>query len=181
MSRKTAWATLAALLIALPAAPAAAQDESANTAKSEERAKEHQTPEYQADLQRRSTENLAEGMRIQADDPERAFVGDVCWHLMSGCAGDVRLYDFEQRGRGLVTPVLFTARNGATISGHVWATRAGPAKRPAIVITNGSIQASEQMYWWAAQTLAKAGYVVITSDPQGQARSDNVGEGEDAD
>ena len=27
-------------------------------------------------------------------------------------------------------PVLFTARNGATLSGHVWATVAGPAKRP---------------------------------------------------
>ncbi|HEV2812799.1 MAG TPA: hypothetical protein VGW10_06045 [Solirubrobacteraceae bacterium] len=169
------------MITAALAAPAAAQDENANTAKSEERAREHQTPEYQADLRQRSAENAAAGAQIQATDPERQFVGDVCWHLASGCAGDVRLYDFEERGRGLVTPVLFTARNGATISGHVWATRAGAPKRPVVVITNGSIQASEQMYWWAAQTLAKAGYVVITSDPQGQGRSDNAGEGQDAD
>lgn len=181
ISRRALCVALVATLAgAAGAAPATAQDENANTAKSEERAREHQTPEYQEELRLRSAENTAEGLRIQATDPERAFVGDVCWHLASGCAGDIRLYDFEKEGRGLVTPVLFTARNGATISGHVWATKAGPPKRPAIVITNGSIQASEQMYWWAAQTLAKAGYVVITSDPQGQGRSDNAGEGQDA-
>ena len=31
-------------------------------------------------------------------------------------------------GYGLVRPVLFTARDGATISGHVWATVAGPGQ-----------------------------------------------------
>jgi dienelactone hydrolase len=78
-----------------------------------------------------------------------------------------------------VRPVLFTARDGATISGHVWATVAGPAKRPAVVITDGSVQADEQMYWYAAQTLAKAGYVVLTFDPQGQGQSDTFGEAPD--
>lgn len=174
-------ASFAAALVALVlAAPAAAQDENANTAKSEERSREHQTPEYQEALRAQTIENGAEGAQIQASDPERQFMANVCWHLGSGCAGDVRLYDFETAGRGLVRPVLFTARNGATISGHVWATKAGPAKRPGIVITNGSIQASEQLYWWAAQTLAKAGYVVVTSDPQGQGRSDGLGEGTDS-
>jgi dienelactone hydrolase len=70
--------------------------------------------------------------------------------------------------------------NGATLSGHVWATRSGPAKRPGVVITNGSVQADEQMYWYAAQTLAKEGYVVLTFDPQGQGQSDTFGEGTDA-
>jgi dienelactone hydrolase len=78
-----------------------------------------------------------------------------------------------------VQPVLYTARNGATISGHVWATKAGPAKRPGIVITNGSVQANEQMYWFVAQTLAKDGYLVLTTDPQGQGQSDAFGEGAD--
>ena len=41
------------------------------------------------------------------------------------------------------------------------ATKAGPAKRPGIVITNGSVQANEPLYWYAAQTLAKAGYVAV--------------------
>jgi len=41
------------------------------------------------------------------------------------------------------------------------------------------MQATEQMYWWAAQVLAKAGYVVVTFDAQNQGRSDTFGEGED--
>ena len=57
----------------------------------------------------------------------------------------------------------------------------GRARRsgPGIVITNGSVQAPEQLYWFAAQTLAKAGYVVLTSDPQGQGQSDGRGEAPD--
>ena len=53
-----------------------------------------------------------------------------------------RFYDWGAKGYGIVEPVLFTARNGATLSGHVWATKAGPAKRPGVVITNGSVQAA---------------------------------------
>jgi dienelactone hydrolase len=84
-------------------------------------------------------------------------------------------------GYGIVRPVLFTARDGATISGHVWATVAGPAKRPGIVITDGSVQADENMYWYAAQALAKAGFVVLTFDPQGQGQSDTFGQSPDQD
>ncbi|WP_143038706.1 alpha/beta hydrolase family protein [Thermoleophilum album] len=47
-----------------------------------------------------------------------------------------------------------------------------------MVITNGSVQAPEQLYWHAAQTLAQHGYVVLTWDPQGQGRSDAFGSGE---
>jgi dienelactone hydrolase len=47
------------------------------------------------------------------------------------------------------------------------------------VITNGSVQAAEQHYWYAAQTLAKDGYVVLTFDPQGQGQSDVFGEAPD--
>ena len=50
---------------------------------------------------------------------------------------------------------------------------------PLIVITNGSVQAPEQLYWGQAATLAKHGYVVLTYDPQGQGRSDTFGEGVD--
>jgi dienelactone hydrolase len=116
---------------------------------------------------------------MQVADPERNFSGHLCASGEDGCAGDVRLYDWEKKGYGIVEPVLFTARSGATISGHVWATKSGPAKRPGIVITNGSVQAAEQLYWFVAQTLAKAGYVVLTSDPQGQGLSDEFGESPD--
>src|SRR5205823_4203623 len=40
-------------------------------------------------------------------------------------------------------------------------------------------QADEQMYWYAAQALAKAGYVVLTWDPQGQGQSDTFGQSPD--
>jgi dienelactone hydrolase len=116
---------------------------------------------------------------MQINDSEREFQDHLCRSGDDGCAGDVRLYDWQTNGYGIVRPVLFTARNGATLSGHVWATRGGPAKRPGIVFTNGSVQANEQLYWFAAQALAKAGYVVLTYDPQGQGQSDTPGEGAD--
>ena len=57
--------------------------------------------------------------------------------------------------------------------------RRGPAQRPAIVITSGSVQAPETLYWGLAATLASHGYVVMTYDTQGQSRSDTFGEGAD--
>src|SRR5688572_9587803 len=86
MPRHLRCLALAVVLLAVgPASPSAAQDETTNTAKSEERAEEHQAPEYQSELQRRSAENAASAAQIQASDPERVFVGDVCWHLASAC------------------------------------------------------------------------------------------------
>jgi dienelactone hydrolase len=139
----------------------------------------YDTPEYQAQLTADSTTNTAAALATQAADPGRFFTDDLCWNLGNGCAGDIRLYNWGSAGYGLVRPVLFTARNGATLSGHVWATVAGPAHRPGVVITNGSVQADEEMYWYAAQTLAKEGYVVLTFDPQGQGQSDTYGQSPD--
>ncbi len=139
----------------------------------------YDTPQYQSQLAVVSLNNYLQATNTQASDPQRFFADDLCWNGGNGCAGDIRLYNWANNGYGIVRPVLFTARNGATISGHVWATVAGPAKRPGIVITNGSVQADEQMYWYAAQTLAKAGYVVLTFDPQGQGQSDTYGESPD--
>jgi dienelactone hydrolase len=155
--------------------------EAKNFSKVYERQRIYDTPEYQARLRTISAQNLTAALAMQATDPERQFVSDLCWNGGDGCAGDIRLYDWQAKGYGIVQPVLFTARNGATLSGHVWATKAGPDKRPGIVITNGSVQADEQMYWFAAQALAKAGYVVLTFDPQGQGQSDTRGEAPDQD
>ena len=172
-------AALAALLVAPSAAQFSPDREARNYSKTAERAREHGAPAYRTELARRSIQGLREGLAIRAADPERDFTANLCWSHGDGCAGDVRLYDWEAKGHGIARPVLYTARNGATISGHVWATRSGPAKRPGIVITNGSVQAPEQLYWFAATTLAKKGYVVLTHDPQGQGRSDTFGEGAD--
>src|SRR3954449_7706380 len=133
-----------ALLLA-GAAPASAQfspdREARNYSKIHERSAEYSTPEYQAELRKRSAENQAETTQTKANDPERNYDLTLCATRNDGCAGDVRLYDWEKNGHGISRPVLFLARDGAVLSGHVWATRAGPAKRPGVVITNGSVQA----------------------------------------
>jgi dienelactone hydrolase len=139
----------------------------------------YDTPQYQTQLAVDSAASTAQALATQAADPGRFFTDDLCWNLGNGCAGDIRLNNWASGGYGLVRPVLFTARDGATILGHVWATVAGPPQRPGIVITDGSVQADENMYWYAAQTLAKAGYVVLTFDPQGQGQSDTYGESPD--
>ncbi|UTI66374.1 hypothetical protein NBH00_09225 [Paraconexibacter antarcticus] len=185
--RRTGGLLALAAALLLGSAPArAAFDpgyEARNFSKTTERAT-HLTllPDYQQQLRTVGTANELQAAQILATDGPptgRTFLGQLCWQHMDGCAGDTRLYDWAAR-YGHVTPVLFTARNGATLSGHVWATVAGPARRPGVVITNGSVQAPEELYWFAAETLAKAGYVVMTWDPQGQGYSDTVGEGPDA-
>ena len=175
----------AAIAIALIGAPAVhAFDpavEAENFGKGRERSAIYNTPEYRAKLAEISLRNRQEALALQAGDPERNFLAHLCATGEDGCAGDIRLYDWQDKGYGIVQKVLFTARSGATLSGRVWRTNAGPAKRPGIVITNGSVQADEQLYWFAAQTLAKAGYVVLTFDPQGQGQSDERGEAPDED
>jgi dienelactone hydrolase len=83
-------------------------------------------------------------------------------------------------GRGRVAPVRFKATNGSVLRGHVFAPPASvrEPKRgfPGVVITDGSVQAIEELYLWAAEDLAEAGYVVMTYDVQGQGDSDLFGE-----
>lgn len=106
-------------------------------------------------------------------DPERRPNPNPCTTVLL-CPVDPRLQRWKDHD-GLVEPVLYTSRSGATISGHIWATRTGPAKRPGVVIVNGSIVGFEQIYWFAAQALAKAGFVVMTFDAQGEGNSDQFG------
>jgi len=126
--------------------------EARNYAKINERAAYDYTPQFNALLAQQGAENELQAAQIlAADGPQssegRDPTGNLCFHHMNGCAGDVRLYGWGREGDGVVYPVLFTQRNGATLSGHVWMTKSGPAKRPGVVITNGSIQAPEQLYW----------------------------------
>jgi hypothetical protein len=96
------------------------------------------------------------------------------------CAGDPFRYaavagpdgDAFYTQEAEVIPVVFYDRGCARISGRVWAPRDSRVGLPAVVIENGSIQAPETLYWWAAQALVRAGYVVMTFDPRGQGRSD---------
>jgi dienelactone hydrolase len=158
------------------------QAEARNFSKTEEReTQEHGTPEYKALLAQQAIDDEVERAAIALNDPERDYSGNLCAQHKDGCAGDVRLYRWAQSGYGLTYPVLYIARSGAIISGHIWMTRGGPPKRPAVVITTGSVQAPEELYLYAATTLAKKGYIVMTYDVQGQGRSDTYGEDPDRD
>lgn len=72
----------------------------------------------------------------------------------------------------VVTPVVFFDADCTRLSGRVWRPRNSAGRLPGIVINNGSVQAHEPAYWWAAQALVRAGYQVLTYDPRGQGRSD---------
>jgi hypothetical protein len=81
-------------------------------------------------------------------------------------------------------PVSYTNRYGALIRGDVFAPLPGARDPytgaelkppyPGVVITTGSIQGSERMYFWLAQDLAERGYVVLTYDVQGQGTSETL-------
>ena len=89
-------------LVAVGAPAALAQfnpvTEQQNFSKTEERQNIYLTPQYQVLLQQMSTQNTAAALAIKASDPERQFYTDVCWNYGSGCAGDVRLYDWGPNG-----------------------------------------------------------------------------------
>ncbi|MCW2751324.1 MAG: hypothetical protein JWR83_2434 [Aeromicrobium sp.] len=86
--------------------------------------------------------------------------------------------------RGVVTPVAFTNRYGALLRGNVFTPKPGAkdpytgakltGPYPGVVITPGSVQGSERMYWWLAEDLAERGYVVLTYDVQGQGTSETL-------
>src|SRR3954452_22778485 len=86
--------------------------------------------------------------------------------------------------RGIQVPVSYTNRYGALIRGDVFAPLPGAKDPytgqelkppyPGVVITTGSVQGSERMYFWLAEDLAERGYVVMTYDVQGQGRSETL-------
>jgi dienelactone hydrolase len=86
--------------------------------------------------------------------------------------------------RGQISSIAYTNRYGALIRGDVFAPLPGAKDPytgeelkppyPGVVITTGSIQGSERMYWWLAQDLAERGYVVLTYDVQGQGTSETL-------
>jgi dienelactone hydrolase len=84
--------------------------------------------------------------------------------------------DWERLTGGRAIRISFASSDGAKLYGHLWtpptSVRKPAAGYPGIVITDGSIQAYEQLYYWAAQGLAQYGYQVLTFDVQGQGDSD---------
>src|SRR3954471_3297889 len=82
---------------------------------------------------------------------------------------------WTQAGRGRVDKLSFTADDGAKLNGYLFRPPSRMHGRyPGIVITTGSIQGYQNMYFWAAEGLAEAGYEVLTYDVQGQGTSDTL-------
>jgi len=138
-------------------------------------------PQFMRRWQVRSQRNGADYADRVAEEPGWRSHANLCATWGEQCTGDPALYrDVDAREFygtvGERRRVAFYDREGARLSGHLWTpvdADAG-ADLPGVVITNGSVQAPEPLYWWAAQALVAAGYVVLTYDPRGQGRSDSV-------
>jgi len=174
----------AALVAGISASAAQAFDagaESFNLLKSQERfADGESSPGFQAQIALQSLDGTVGLGQALAADPGRV-PANPCAANLDLCAGDPRLYDWGGR-YGIVRPVHYVNRNGALISGHLWAPLPRRHRRirrmPAVLIVNGDL-APEPIYWYAAQAIARSGYVVMTFDPQGHGASDTYGAGDD--
>ena len=131
------------------------------------------------------TANVTEGAALyaaqaqeQAADGPGHVHGGVTTLVPGSQAADVfrTTEAWSKATGGTVTRVTFTSSDGAQLHGHLWmppkAAKKPAAGYPGIVITDGSVQAYEQLYYWAAQGLAQYGYEVLTYDVQGQGDSD---------
>jgi hypothetical protein len=128
--------------------------------------------------------NLTQGASLwldqavqQAGEPSHIHGGVTTLVPGSQSADPFRtLSRWTDAGRGRVSPVKFVSFDGAQLRGHVFIPPASVPKPaggyPGVVVTDGSVQAYENLYYWVAEDLAEAGYMVMTYDPQGQGDSD---------
>lgn len=153
--------------------------EGQNFAKSSEAPSEQSAdPDFMNRWREQSTANFLEYQQRGVSDPYWNSQANICATWGNNCAGDPFRYpgtDEWYGTVGTVTPVNFYDNEGARLSGRVWAPANPPAGKtyPAVVIINGSVQAPEPLYWWAAQILVQNGYLVMTFDPRGQGRADS--------
>ena len=158
-----------------------------NFARTKEAIPEQATPAFVTALAQRSADSLRSWTARAAADPSwlsplsgNTVALPVCAAGPPFCVGDPFRHPQAQGVDGAafyssgveVEPVVFYDRECARLSGHLWVPRASTGPLPGIVITNGSFQAPEAAYWWAAQALVRGGYAVLTYDPRGQGRSD---------
>ena len=109
--------------------------------------------------------------RQVADAKETRVYGGLGQLLPGGSVGDpTHYYDADVT----VIPVAFIARTGAKLSGRLFFDGKAGEHR-GVVITPGSIQGTQHFYWWAARTLARNGFLVMTWDAQGQGESEVFG------
>ncbi len=112
---------------------------------------------------------LANVGRQVTDLPHGRLYATLGQLLPGGSVGDPTKYH-----QFTPTTIEFVSRTGAKLVGRLW-TDGKPGLHPAIVITPGSIQGTQHMYFWAARSLAAAGYLVMSFDAQGQGESETFG------
>ena len=128
-------------------------------------------PAYHQAFVGAAADSMLRAAAKQANDARygRVYGGFSHYVATYGATGDPQIYfDLEPRR------VHFLSRTGAKLQGHIWGA-GGEGRRPGVVITPGSIQGTDQMYWWAAHALVRAGYTVMTFDAQGQGQSETFG------
>ncbi len=128
------------------------------------------SPDYHAAFIGASGDSFLNAQAHQVNDARygRAYVGASQYMSTWGVGNAEDYFDVTPR------EVAFLSQTGAKLYGHIWGDEQ-PGPRPGVVITTGSIQGSNQMYWWAARALAAAGYTVLTYDVQGQGQSETFG------
>lgn len=132
-------------------------------------------PGYEAAFVPVAADTWLQGQGIQAEGVRSGRVytgaGNI---LVGGSVGDPRTQNLDPNGV-VDQQIFFISRTGAKLTGHVWWNNLSRGPEPGVVITTGSIQGHEHMYWWAAKALAARGFAVFTWDVQGQGESDGLG------
>ena len=139
----------------------------------------YNTAQYQARLPQAGVANLQRCGDDVATDPERNFLGPhVCATGDDGCAGDVRLYDWEADGDGIVKDgAVHRAQRLDHLRPRV-GDQGGPAKGPDRD-HDGSVQAPRAPVLVRRADAREGGLRRADLDPQGQGQSDERGEAPD--
>jgi len=166
-----------------PGTPEYVQRDNQNIADAYGRQTQQQsTPQYTQALAAEHTENGFDQIAATLAQPNRPAI--TPGNVFPGWNGGNPLRRGWDGRRGQIVPVEYTNRYGALIRGHVFAPLPGAKDPytgarleppyPGVVITTGSVQGSERMYFWLAEDLAERGYVVLTYDVQGQGMSETL-------
>jgi hypothetical protein len=183
--RSLAAAVVAALAAAAVPAAASAQgyDETQNWLNSYGRTVDHMTaPDRSVKTALISAENLLATVALSSGRvPERGAQQTGAWPW----SGDAERGSYDHRGPwdGQKIEFELTNRTGHELAATVWAPSAARLEELGLsaplpgVVYSGGVLSAQPMYYWFAQGMADAGYVVMTYDVTGQGRSEGSATG----
>ena len=182
-ARLTAF--LAVALLATPAVASAQEyDETQNWLNAYGRTVEHWTaPDRSVETALISAENMLATIALSSGRvPERGAQQTGAWPW----SGDSTRGSYDHRGAwtGQKIEFEFTNRTGQELAATVWAPSGERLQQLGLraplpgVIYSGGVISAQPMYYWFAQGMAEAGYVVMTYDVTGQGRSEGSSTGD---